>query len=171
MLIQSQPVSAFEGCPWGSPPPPSHFFHLVLNVVVPIELECGIHDLPRFYNKIWHANNIVYRSVIYRSVCPSPSLISLSLYPRLKNKWAIEAHETSRRNWVNMYAKGKVCICVAKTYIMVIFILSVPLSLSLSLTFTTHIWTGWCKKGFSLFVFLVVNVGCSSHWWMLGSES
>lgn len=120
MLIQSQPVSAFEGCPGGFfCSPTSHFFCLALNVVVPMESGCGIHDLPRFCNKIWHANNIVYRSVIYRSVCPSPSFISSSLYPRLKNKWAIEAPETSRRNWVNMYAKRTACICVAKPWIRV----------------------------------------------------
>lgn len=35
-----------------------------------MESGCGVHDLPRFCNKIWHANNIVYRSVIYRSVRP-----------------------------------------------------------------------------------------------------
>lgn len=42
---------------------------------------------------------------------------------------------------------------------------------SLPHTFTTYIWSGWHRKAFSLFAFIAVNVGCSCHWWTLGSES
>lgn len=51
----------------------SHFFHLVLNMEVPIELVRSVQGLPLLCNKIWRANSILYRSVIFRFVCPSPS--------------------------------------------------------------------------------------------------
>lgn len=57
-------------------------------------------------------------SSIGLSVSPHPHLISSSLYPRLKNKWAIETHETSRRNWLNMYAKRRVCFVLLLRHIL-----------------------------------------------------
>lgn len=111
-----------------------------------MESGCGVHDLPWFCNKIWHANNIVYRSVIYRSVFP-PTPISSSLYPRLKNKWATETHETSRRNWLNMYAKRRVCFVLLLRHIL----------------WSLSPRSAWCRKAFSLFAFIAVNVGCNHH--------
>lgn len=49
------------------------FFHLVLNMEVPIELVRSVQGLPLLCNKIWHTNNVLYRSVIFRFVCPYPS--------------------------------------------------------------------------------------------------
>lgn len=57
----------------------SHFFHLVLNMKVPIELVRSVQGLPLLCNKIWHTNSILYRSVIFRFVCPSPSSIPICI--------------------------------------------------------------------------------------------